>query len=48
MCNLYSIATNQPVARRMGGAKRYPSLHFMEVMGFAGLNPSYVLSRNRP
>jgi hypothetical protein len=28
-------------ARRMGGAKRYPSISFM--MGFAGLNPSYLL-----
>jgi hypothetical protein len=32
----------------MGGAKRYPSLHFIEVMGFAELNSSYTLRRDGP
>ena len=32
------------VIRRMGGAKRYPSIPVMTPMGFAALHPSYVLA----
>src|SRR6266446_389154 len=37
----------QPSARRMGGAKRYPSIASYGGDGFRGLNPSYVLRLGR-
>jgi hypothetical protein len=34
--------------RRMGGAKRYPSMPARVAMGFAALHPSYALYWSQP